>query len=50
MRKIIGEGEIILHCEQIVFKNGQDLTDWITDHKLELGEHEVIQTDSTDPS
>jgi hypothetical protein len=48
MRKIIGDGQIILHCDQIVFKNGQDLTDWITDHKLELGEHEVIQTDSND--
>lgn len=45
MRKILGEGSIILRCEAIHFASGQDFTDWAADHKLDVREDEIIQTE-----
>ena len=44
MRKILGEGSIILHCDQIIFASGHDFTDWATDHKIDVREDEITQT------
>lgn len=43
LREIVGEGEVQLSCDALFFLSGQDLLDWVADHKTELKEHEVSQ-------
>ncbi len=43
LREIVGEGEVQLSCDALAFLSGQDLLDWVADHKTELKEHEVSQ-------
>jgi len=44
LREIVGAGEVQLSCAGLAFSSGQDLLDWVADHKTELKEHEVSQT------
>lgn len=43
LREIVGAGEVQLTCDALAFSSGQDLLDWVADHKTELKEHEVSQ-------
>jgi hypothetical protein len=43
LREIVGAGEVQLSCDGLSFSSGQDLLDWVGDHKTELKEHEVSQ-------
>jgi hypothetical protein len=43
LREIVGTGEVQLSCDGLSFSSGQDLLDWVSDHKTELREHEVSQ-------
>lgn len=43
IREIVGNGEVQLSCDGLSFQSGQDLLDWVADHKTELKEHEVSQ-------
>lgn len=43
LREIVGAGEVQLSCDGLSFSSGQDLLDWVADHKTELKEHEVSQ-------
>jgi len=43
LREIVGAGEVQLSCDGLSFSSGQDLLDWVSDHKTELKEHEVSQ-------
>jgi predicted AAA+ superfamily ATPase len=49
MRKILGEGSIILRCEAVIFASGQDFEHWAADHKLDVREDEIIQTEPKSP-
>jgi predicted AAA+ superfamily ATPase len=50
MRKILGEGSIILRCDAILFTSGQDFTNWAADHRLDVREDEIIQTEPKSPA
>lgn len=43
LREIVGAGEVQLSCDGLSFSSGQDLLDWVADHRTELKEHEVSQ-------
>jgi hypothetical protein len=43
LREIVGAGEVQLSCDGLAFSSGQDLLNWVADHKTELKEHEVSQ-------
>jgi hypothetical protein len=43
LREIVGGGEVQLSCDGLSFSSGQDLLDWVSDHRTELKEHEVSQ-------
>ena len=43
LRELVGAGEVQLSCDGLFFSLGQDLLNWVADHKTELREHEVSQ-------
>lgn len=43
LREIVGAGEVQLSFDGLSFSSGQDLLDWVSDHRTELKEHEVSQ-------
>ena len=43
LRELVGAGEVQLSGDGLFFASGQDLLDWVADHRTELKEHEVSQ-------
>jgi hypothetical protein len=43
LREIVGTGEVQLSCDGLFFASGQDLLNWVADHKTALKEHEISQ-------
>lgn len=49
IRELIGEEQLSIRCDRILFTTGQDFTNWIADHKLDIQDHEFVQTAENSP-
>lgn len=44
IRQLIGEDHLTLRCDRVLFQTGQDFSNWISDHRLEIQDHEFSQS------